>query len=115
LQRCCRTPDLYRKQIDLGLDGDPRAALKARVVLRKLCGPIVIEPGEEEGSPHPHAVIERALDRRNGAKWCAVRRYEPLPPIGLYGDVLTPAVIVSLETGLRRGELFALEWPSVDL
>jgi hypothetical protein len=28
--------DLYRKQIKLGLDDDPRAALKARVILRKL-------------------------------------------------------------------------------
>jgi hypothetical protein len=41
--------ELYRKQINLGLDGDPRAALKARVVLRKLCGTIVLE-SEKDGS-----------------------------------------------------------------
>jgi len=29
-----RTAELYRPQIAKGLDGDPRAALKARVVLR---------------------------------------------------------------------------------
>jgi site-specific DNA recombinase len=35
--------DLYRKQINLGLDGDPRQALKARALLTKLIGPVVIE------------------------------------------------------------------------
>jgi hypothetical protein len=39
---------LYRKQIDLGLDGDPRAAFKARVILRKLCGTIVLEPDADQ-------------------------------------------------------------------
>jgi hypothetical protein len=38
--------ELYRRQITQGLDGDPRAALKARLALRKLCGTIVLEPGE---------------------------------------------------------------------
>jgi hypothetical protein len=42
--------DLYRKQISLGLDGDPRAALKARTILRKLCGPIVIESDQDVSS-----------------------------------------------------------------
>ena len=57
---------LYREQIALGLDGDPRAALKARVAVRKLCGAIVLEPGEEAGSLwarfdlHPAALILQA-------------------------------------------------------
>ena len=41
--------ELYREQIGLGLDGDPRAALKARALLRKLCGPILVE-SDPDGS-----------------------------------------------------------------
>jgi hypothetical protein len=42
--------DRYRKQINLGLDGDPREALKARVVLRKMVKKdIVLEPDGEGG------------------------------------------------------------------
>ena len=33
-----RAAELYRRQITLGLDGDPRAALKARVFLREWFG-----------------------------------------------------------------------------
>ena len=54
-------------------------------------------------------------DRVSGNRWRGERNYPELPNIGRFSDVLTPAVIVSLETGLRRGELFAAEWPSVDL
>ena len=37
---------LYAQQISLGLDGDPRSALKARVILRQLFnGKIVLRPG----------------------------------------------------------------------
>lgn len=53
-------------------------------------------------------------DRVNGNQWREKRGRELLPPISRFADVLTPAVIVSLETGLRRGELFKLKWPMVD-
>jgi integrase len=53
--------------------------------------------------------------RTSGNEWRRQRSRELLPTIGLYADVLSPAVIVSLETGLRRGELLALEWPAVAL
>ena len=33
-----KAADMYRKQIAAGSDGDPRAALKARVILRELFG-----------------------------------------------------------------------------
>ena len=32
-----------------------------------------------------------------------------------YGDRITPLVILALKTGMRRGELFDLEWSAVDL
>jgi hypothetical protein len=35
----------YRRQIELGLDQDPRAAEKARAILRKLIGIIELRPG----------------------------------------------------------------------
>ena len=65
-----------------------------------------------------------ALDNRDAKKrqqrasanqWREDRGRRTLPPVGKFADVLTPAVIVSLETGLRRNELFSLEWPSIDL
>lgn len=41
---------LYRQQIEQGLDGDPRAALRARVILRKLFnGRIVLRPSPDRG------------------------------------------------------------------
>lgn len=48
--------------------------------------------------------------RARANEWRLARGYAPLPPIGRFSDALTPAVIVSLETGVRRGELFGMEW-----
>jgi integrase len=59
-------------------------------------------------------------DKKRGKRakanaWRRDREYELKPAIGRFADVLTPAVLVSLECGLRRGELLALEWSAVDL
>jgi integrase len=59
--------------------------------------------------------VEKRKQRASANKWRKVRKYKLLPPLKHFADVLTPAVILSLETGLRRGELFALEWPFADL
>jgi hypothetical protein len=45
-----RAAELYRRQIAQGLDGDPRAALKARVFLREWFGGMIrLEPLPEGG------------------------------------------------------------------
>lgn len=56
----------------------------------------------------------KRVERASGNQWREARGYKPLPALGVYADCLTPTVIVSLETGLRRGELFGLRWPFVD-
>ncbi len=48
--------------------------------------------------------------RANANAWRVKYSQQSLPNIGLFADVLTPAVIISLETGVRRGELFNMEW-----
>ncbi|MCK7579064.1 MAG: site-specific integrase [Chromatiales bacterium] len=57
--------------------------------------------------------LKAARERTN--EWRRLRHKDPLPGILSYGDHLTPMVLVSLHTGLRRGELFNLQWPDVDL
>jgi len=48
--------------------------------------------------------------------WRAAREYEPLPeiPKNGYSDHLTPMALLSINTGLRYGELAGLEWSAVD-
>ena len=45
-----RAAEAYRRQIEQGLDGDPRAALKARVILRDLFGGKIRLVPESDGS-----------------------------------------------------------------
>ena len=48
-------------------------------------------------------------------QWRKARGRSLLPPIGTYCDHLTPMVLLSLNTGCRRGELYSLTWSNVDL
>lgn len=57
---------------------------------------------------------EMIAARNSANKWRQQRKQEPLPVLPHFGDHLTPAVITSMNTGLRRGELLALLWVNVD-
>lgn len=54
--------------------------------------------------------------RKSANAWRRKRGIKPLPIVlkGEYADHLTPMTILCLNTGLRRGELFALEWSDID-
>ena len=56
-----------------------------------------------------------AKARRRGNQWRATRDYESRPEIEGYSDHLTPMALLTLNTGMRQGELFSLAWESVDL
>lgn len=55
--------------------------------------------------------------RRSANAWRRARGYPPLPTLErvAYADHVKPLVILSLNTGLRRGELFGLAWGDLDL
>jgi integrase len=57
------------------------------------------------------------LERASANCWRASRQYSLLPNLGegMFCDHLTPMVLLSMHTGLRRGELFNLCWDHIDL
>lgn len=59
---------------------------------------------------------EARAERERANKWRADRKKEQMPDFQslTFTDHLKPMVIVSLNTGVRRGELFDLKWPSVN-
>lgn len=55
--------------------------------------------------------------RTNANKWREARSYKLMPNLygSVYFDYLEPMVILSLNTGLRRGELLKLVWDDINL
>lgn len=74
---------------------------------------------EDEGYRLRLALTQRDTQikaaRGRGNAWRRTRGYTELPTLDqqTYGDHLTPMVLLSLNTGVRRGELFALRWEDV--
>jgi len=55
-------------------------------------------------------------DRAKYNDWRRQRHVEPLSQLeGVFTDYLKPMVLLALNTGLRRGEIFNLHWPDIDL
>jgi len=73
---------------------------------------------DDEESRLRIALLERDEIMRNQRAAANERRQQRgeslLPPLTRFGDHLTPAVLLSINTGLRRGEVLKLRWRSVD-
>ena len=53
--------------------------------------------------------------RDRGNAWREYRHLDTRPALGTYADHLTPMVLISLNTGLRQGEVFNLAWSDIDM
>ena len=74
-----------------------------------------------EESALRNALIERdkrlRKNRTNGNAWRRARHQPLLPDLSTaaFADYLQPMVLLSLNTGLRRGEVLQLKWTDIDL
>jgi len=56
-------------------------------------------------------------DRQSGNEWRSARNKKLLEDISnhTFADYLKPLIVIAMNTGMRRGELFDLTWTNVDL
>ena len=59
--------------------------------------------------------VQGAKERASANAWRKERGYDLLPEITGYCDHITPMVLLSLNTGMRQGELFSLAWENIDM
>jgi integrase len=73
---------------------------------------------EDEGKRLREAFDAREEKRRKNRddfnQWRRERGYKEFPPHGNFTDHLKPMVLLALNTGMRRGELFNLKWNDVN-
>lgn len=63
-----------------------------------------------------HREERRRKERHRGNEWRRERGYDLKPSMEQrFTDHLTPLVLISINTGMRRGELFNLDWSDVNL
>jgi integrase len=74
-------------------------------------------------TPEENCQMREALDNREAKhrterekfnQWRRQRGYAEYPDFGTFTDHLKPIVLLALNTGMRRGELFNLEWENVN-
>lgn len=74
---------------------------------------------EAEESRLRAAMAERDAEikqkRESANQWRRERGHDPLPALTGYADHIEPLVLLAMNTGLRRGDLLALRWDSLDL
>lgn len=77
-------------------------------------------------TPEEEAALMTELDKREMTirtkreshnEWCRERGYPEWPSLEetAFADYLKPMILLSLHTGMRRGEVFSLAWQDVDL
>ena len=98
------------------IDANPLARLKPLKVDKQ---PVVRYLTDKEEKRLIAALVARDDEmraaRQRGNDHRRERGQELMPEIGAYADNLTPLVLLALNTGLRRGELWNLTWGDVDL
>ena len=104
------------KAVEWGaLDANPLHKLKKLKVTTKKVR--FLSPEEETRLRAALAARDGAMRarRESGNVWRAARDLPLMPEKGHYGDHLTPMVLLSINAGLRQGEVFNLTWADVDL
>jgi len=98
------------------LDAHPLARLKPLKVDKR---PVVRYLSTSEEKRLMKALVARddinRKGRQSGNAHRAERGYTLYPELGTYTDNLTPLVMLAINTGLRRGELWNLAWGDIDI